>query len=183
MKTRFWFVTGLIVVLLGTVALSVVIARSFDRQQTARQILDAAGVKGGLIVHLGCGDGKLPAALRANDSYIVQGLDTDADEVEKARKTIMSKGLYGKVTAREFDGKNLPYIDNLVNLVVATGKPKVSEDEILRILAPRGVAYINGKKTVKPWPAELDEWTHFHHDPQGTMVGKDQVVGPPRRIQ
>jgi len=121
--------------------------------------------------------------VRANDRYIVQGLDTDAGKVEKARETIVSEGLYGEVTVREFDGRNLPYIDNLVNLVVATGKCNVPEDEILRVLAPRGVAYINGKKTVKPWPAELDEWTHYHHDPQGTMVGKDQVVGPPRRIQ
>jgi outer membrane protein assembly factor BamB len=39
------------------------------------------------------------------------------------------------------------------------------------------------KKTVKPWPREIDQWTHFHHDPQGTMVGNDTVVGPPRRIQ
>ena len=189
MKQKFWFFKELAVVLLVTCTLSVVMAlrnesigQPIDQQQ-ARQILDDTGVKGGFIVHIGCGDGKLTAALRANDSYIVQGLDTDVENIEKAKKTIMSKGLYGKVTAREFDGKDLPFIDNLVNLVVATGKCKVSEKEVFRILAPRGVAYINGKKTVKPWPAELDEWTHFHHDPQGTMVGKDQVVGPPRRIQ
>lgn len=41
----------------------------------ARDILDATGVKGGLIVHLGCGDGKLTAALRVNDRYLVHGLD------------------------------------------------------------------------------------------------------------
>jgi len=46
-------------------------------EQTAKQILDRAGIQGGLIVHLGCGDGKLTAALHANDSYIVQGLDAD----------------------------------------------------------------------------------------------------------
>ena len=33
--------------------------------ESAKTILDAAGVKGGLVVHLGCGDGKLTAALRA----------------------------------------------------------------------------------------------------------------------
>ena len=32
-------------------------------QQQARQILDATGLKGGLIVHLGCEDGRLTAAL------------------------------------------------------------------------------------------------------------------------
>ena len=42
--------------------------------QTAKEILDATGVKGGVIVHIGCGGGELTAALRANDSYIVHGL-------------------------------------------------------------------------------------------------------------
>jgi outer membrane protein assembly factor BamB len=183
MRTKCWSFTGIACVLWILCVVSFVLAQPGDPEQQAKQILEITGVKGGLIVHIGCGDGKLTAALRANDSYIVQGLDTDVGKVEKARRTILSRGLYGKVTVREFDGKNLPYIDNLVNLVVATEKCKVSEDEILRVLAPRGIAYINGRKTVKPWPAELDEWTHFHHDPKGTMVGKDQVVGPPRRIQ
>jgi len=182
MKARFWLFSGLAVVLLALCTLSAVTAEPIDRRK-ANQILDATGVKGGLIVHIGFGDGELTAALGAGEGYIVQGLDTDAENVEEAKKTIMSKGLYGKVTAREFGGKALPFIDNLVNLVVATGKCRVAEDEILRVLAPRGVAYVNGKKTVKPWPAGLDEWTHFHHDAQGTMVGKDRVVGPPRRIQ
>ncbi|MHC4170593.1 MAG: hypothetical protein ACYSWQ_26950, partial [Planctomycetota bacterium] len=48
-----------------------------DAQQ-ARQILDDTAVKGGLIVHVGCGDGKLTAALRANDRYVVHGLDRKA---------------------------------------------------------------------------------------------------------
>ena len=183
MRTKNWSFTGIACVLWILCVVSFVLAQPVDPEQQAKQILEITRVKGGLIVHIGCGDGKLTAALRANDSYIVQGLDTDIESVEKARKTIMSEGLYGKVTTREFDGKNLPYIDNLVNLVVATDRCKVSEVEILRILAPGGVAYVGGKKMVKPRPAELDEWTHFHHDPQGTMVGKDQVVGPPRRIQ
>ena len=42
-------------------------------------------VQGGLIVHLGCGDGELTAALHAGDRYIVHGLDSDADHVAQAR--------------------------------------------------------------------------------------------------
>jgi len=34
--------------------------------QQAQAILKASGVQGGLIVHFGCGDGKLTVALRAN---------------------------------------------------------------------------------------------------------------------
>jgi predicted methyltransferase len=38
-----------------------------DPSQKAAQILDATQVQGGLIVHLGCGDGQVTAALRAAD--------------------------------------------------------------------------------------------------------------------
>ena len=41
-------------------------------------ILEASGVKGGLVVHLSCGDGRLTAELRPNDRYQVHGLDRDA---------------------------------------------------------------------------------------------------------
>ena len=183
MRTKPRFTGVFVAILLTLCIISATIAQPLDSQRQARRILDSCGVSGGLIVHIGCGDGELTAALRAGDSYIVQGLDTEADSVERAGSSILSKGLYGDVTVRQFDGKNLPYIDNLVNLVVVTGKCQVSQDDIMRVLAPRGVAYVNGKKTTKPWPAGMDEWTHFHHDPQGTMVGKDQLVGPPRRIQ
>ena len=42
---------------------------------TAKKILDSTGVDGGIVVHLGCGDGRLTTALRANDRYTVHGLD------------------------------------------------------------------------------------------------------------
>ncbi|NQT40006.1 MAG: hypothetical protein HQ581_21110, partial [Planctomycetes bacterium] len=64
----------------------------------AREILQSSAVSGGLVVHLGCGDGTLTAALCANDRYVVHGLNTDAEEVGKARATIRSQGMYGKVS-------------------------------------------------------------------------------------
>ena len=88
---------------------------------TARRILRATGVKGGLIVHLGCDDGRLTAALRANDRYIVHGLDADAADVEKARNYIQARDLYGPVSVSRRDGDSLPYADDFVNLVVADG--------------------------------------------------------------
>ena len=116
----------------------------------AQQILKATGVKSGLVVHVGCGDGRLTAALRAGNGYLVQGLDTSAESVAKARKYLSGRGLCGKVTARTFDGTTLPYRNNLVNLVVVSDpKCRVPDAEILRVLAPQGVAYANGRKQVK----------------------------------
>ena len=160
---------------------------SSSHQKQARKILDATGIKGGLIVHVGCGDGKLTAALRANERYIVQGLDSSDKNVEQARKYIQSRGIYGAVSVDRLQGKRLPYVDNLVNLVVSENLGAVPESEVMRILCPNGVAYIRQdnrwKKLVKQRPEEIDEWTHYLHDPQGTMVGRDRVVGPPRRLQ
>ncbi|MFA6561285.1 MAG: PQQ-binding-like beta-propeller repeat protein [Verrucomicrobiia bacterium] len=157
--------------------------RAADASTQAQHLLGAAGVKGGLIVHVGCGDGKLTAALRANDSFIVHGLDTDVASVTTARNVIQSLGLYGVVSVEQWSGERLPYADNLVNLVVAGGECRVASDEILRVLAPNGVALIGGRKIVKPRPGDIDEWTHFLHDAGNNAVAHDTRVGTPRSLQ
>ena len=153
----------------------------------ANDILQATGVKGGLVVHVGCGDGKLTAALRVSESYIVQGLDRDAKHVETARQYIQAIGLSGRVSIQTWSGSGLPYIDNLVNLLVAENPGDLSAREIQRVLAPLGVAYVKTggqwTKTVKPWPKGIDEWTHYLHDASGNAVAEDTQVGPPRHIQ
>jgi len=78
----------------------------------------SSGITGGVIVHLGCGDGGRTADLYTSDSFCVHGLDVDAKIVEQARAHIQSQGLYGRVSVATFDGVHLPYIDNMVNLVV-----------------------------------------------------------------
>jgi len=155
--------------------------RRYRRRGT--EILAESGVQGGLVVHLGCGDGKRTVALRTGDSYLVHGLDTSTDNVRRAREHIRAKGLYGPVSISSFDGKHLPYADNLVNLLVADELSGVTMEEVLRVLAPRGVAMIGGKRTVKPWPREMYEWTPYLHDASGNAVSKDTLVGPPRHLQ
>jgi len=167
--------------------LSVAGAGQTAAEREAKQMLDATGVKGGLIVHIGCGEGRLTAALRASDSYMVHGLDRSARNVEKAREYIRSLGLYGKVSVDRWAGTRLPYIDNLVNLVVSERPISVPIEEALRVLVPNGMAYVKKgdrwTKTVKPRPKEIDEWTHYLHDASGNAVAHDSVVGPPRRAQ
>ena len=167
--------------------LSTTKAEDSIQEKEARRILNATDTKGGMIVHIGCGGGKLTAALRANESYLVHGLDEDAKDIDQARKYIGSLGLSGKVSVDCFDGQRLPYIDNLVNLVVAEDIGEVPLTEVMRVLAPKGVAYIGHdgkfKRTVKSWPADIDEWTHFLHDASGNAVSQDEVAGPPRRMQ
>ncbi|MEA3366491.1 MAG: PQQ-binding-like beta-propeller repeat protein [Planctomycetota bacterium] len=153
----------------------------------AEAILEATGVRGGVVVHLGCGDGRLTAALHAGDAYLVHGLAADAADVDRARAHVRAKGLYGPVSVDRLAGPRLPYVDNFVNLVVAGDPAGVPTREILRVLAPGGVAYAREgdgwKKTVKPRPKAIDDWTHYLHDPSNNAVARDTVVGPPRRMQ
>jgi outer membrane protein assembly factor BamB len=157
-----------------------------ERQQ-ARQILDATGVEGGLVVHLGCGDGRLTAALGPGDRFLIHGLDADPDNVERARQHVRSLGRYGKIAVDRHTGSRLPYADNLVNLLIAERLGRVPMDEVMRVLCPGGLAYVRQgdawAKTVKPRPPQLDEWTHSLHAADNNAVGQDAVVGPPRHIQ
>jgi len=96
---------------------------------------------GGLIVRLGCSDTQALMALRKSDNVIVHGLDADPSVVGAARKQIDATGRYGPISVGHFDGKHLPHADNLVNLVVIQdARFEVRDEEILRVLAPGGLA-------------------------------------------
>jgi outer membrane protein assembly factor BamB len=145
--------------------------------------LSLGGGKAGLAVQLGCGDGKLTAMLHADGRYLVHGLDSDPENVAKVREYIRAKGLYGKVSIDTFDGKHLPYADNLVNLLVTDELGGVTMKEVMRVLTPLGVARIGGKKSVKPRPKDIDDWTHYLHSASGNPVAQDDAVKPPRQLQ
>ncbi|MBK8090759.1 MAG: PQQ-binding-like beta-propeller repeat protein [Verrucomicrobiaceae bacterium] len=153
----------------------------------AEDILAQSGVKGGIVVHVGCGDGTVTQKLRANDSYQVQGLTTNPGALGTIRESIHKTGGYGAVAIDAWDGKHLPYIENYVNLLVIEDAGSVSKEEIDRVLAPLGVAMVkkgsSWEKTTKAWPEKMDEWTHYAYDSKGNPTSKDYLVGPPTRMQ
>ncbi|MHC4546931.1 MAG: class I SAM-dependent methyltransferase, partial [Planctomycetota bacterium] len=123
----------------------------------------------------------------ANDRYTVHGLEADPAKVDKARSYIKAQGTYGAVSVEQFSGSALPYTDNLINLVVVQDAGKVPMGDVMRVLAPGGAACVQRKgkweKTVKAWPDNIDQWTHFLHDASNNAVANDSVVGPPRSLQ
>ena len=155
--------------------------------ELAADAVRSSGVKGGLVVHVGSSEAEATAAMRLNDRYMVHGLSATREEVQKLRQTLHDMGLYGPVSVDHFDGESLPYIENFVNLIVVEGETVISEKELLRALVPEGIALIRRdgtwKKLVKPRPKEIDDWTHYFHNPSGNAVAQDSVVGPPRRLQ
>jgi len=142
--------------------------------------LKEAGITGGLVVHLGCGGGETTAALRTGDAFVVHGLDRDPANVEKARKYVQSKGIYGAVSVDHLPGSVLPYVDNVVRALVVSDAGAISRDELMRVVCPGGVVVIDGKLTVKPWPEETAQWPQHYNTPDNNAVALDSVVGPPR---
>jgi outer membrane protein assembly factor BamB len=155
--------------------------------QSPEQLLAASGVRGGLIVHVGCGDGSATAALAASERCVVQGLDRSPANVVAARRLLVARGLNGRATAREWTGAALPYNDNLVNVLLVEKAGAVARDEMLRVLVPNGTAYVKEAggwtKLVKPRPSEIDDWTHCLHNPTGNAVSQDRVVAPVKHLQ
>ena len=163
-------------------------AHSMGAEATdGRAILKDAGTEGGLVVHIGCGDGKLTTTLRGDDRYLVHGLDRSSSNIEKARKTIRSLDLYGPVSVELWSGRTLPYEDNMVNLVVVEDASSIPMQEVMRVLVPRGIAYVRRdggwEQTTKPANPEMDEWTHYLHDAGNNAVSSDSMVASPHQLR
>jgi len=154
---------------------------------SAKALVEASGIKGGLVVVIGCEDPALLADLRGAGPYLVHGLGGDPGKVAAARKHLRQKNLYGPVTVSHLRGAELPYVDSLVNMIVVAGQARIPADEMTRALAPGGViADIRESKariTRKARPKELDEWTHFLYDASNNAVSNDTVVGPPQGLR
>jgi len=190
---------------------------------TASEMVRASGSTGGICAVMGRSDAELALALARQGSFVVHCLYGEAGLCGKMRQVIRSRGMYGTVSAGTLDSGRLPYTENLINLVVVDSYPALRKnglaaEEVMRVLAPLGCAYLGTSSTGaesraraeelagrlrsagfeevsvvesggtwvrarKPWPAEIDEWTHFLHGPDGNPVARDRVVGPPKRYQ
>lgn len=162
--------------------------RVFPGDSTLKHLFEESGVSGGLVVHVGCESGERTASLGREKHLLVQGLGSDPDVLEQAHRRARAMDLAGRLTFKHWAGGTLPYTDNLVNVLFwdeTAGDADPSE--ILRALAPRGVAYVHRgdgwEKMVKSWPREIAEWTHFRGDASGQGASEDTRVGPPRHVQ
>jgi len=156
-------------------------------RKEAERIFQLTGIKGGFVLHLGCGTGLLTAALHPNERYTVRGLEADPELVALSRAYIDSCGLYGPVSVDLIRGKKLPYVDNLINLVIVEKTLGVERNEIMRVLAPEGAACFKedgGWQVVaKARSHSIDAWTHFLHDSGNNAVAADTEVEQPRSLQ
>ncbi len=177
-----------------------------DSRLDLNRAVTESTMQGGLMVVLGCDDPRAVVRLEPNPRFLIHVLDRDRTTVVEARHTLLTTGRYGQISVASYNGTNLPYADHLVSLLVVCSRQSVPLAEMLRVLAPGGVAMvkrsdgelINRLKQAelaavpsgdswaaftKPWPKTLDQWSHFLHGPDNNAVCHDRQVGIPRSIQ
>ena len=214
MLSKRWLVRAYAALRLGTITLCVlaaaVVGASVQGQEapaaTASKLLGAEGVRPGICVHIGCGDGHLTAELCQAGRYLVHGLAADRDVVEKAREHILSRGIYGPVSVSYCNMARLPYPRNMVNVIVAEdfaalAAAGLTPAEVVRVLAPYGKAFLRGAPAgaafdgadvdrVDGWtvvtkrvPPEMDDWPQYRHDPTRAAISADKMVAPPTSLR
>lgn len=141
----------------------------------------------GFCAQIGCGDGRWTVELARCERLAVHGLDKSPATVEGVRRQLEQQGLAGKAALETWTDSDLPYADNLINVLVVETPGWVTETELFRALTPLGVLCQKraGRWELqhKPWPADLDGWTHWRHGADGNMVSKDRAVTTPTGLR
>lgn len=141
---------------------------------------------GGVVVALDFDDGKFLADLATDGPFLIQGLLKGDERVVAARQAIQRAGVYGKVSCNGYNGRDLPYVDNLVNLLLVNESCQAPEAELMRVLIPGGRLVTKTpqgwKKRAKPMPDGIDEWNQHLRGADNNGVSLDDV-GPPQRLR
>lgn len=135
------------VVLVVLFGLHAVAIGAGEGKNLAPEIVRATGIRSGLCVHVGADDGHLAVEVAQSGKFLVHAWVAESAALAKVRNTIQLKGSGSQVFAEQGSLERLPYADHLVNLVVVDDlavaiKQGLTLTEVMRVLAPRGVAYL-----------------------------------------
>lgn len=156
--------------------------------EAAEEILSKADSKNGYCLDISCGDGSLVLEIAKRSNFRIIALDSDEENVAKARKKLSEAGLYGdRVVVYHGNISNIPLPDYFANLIVSgeSVKEGVVSDEIIksagRCQRPSGGTMITGKKSemqvdIRGALANTGDWTHLYHDPANTTNSGDELV-------
>lgn len=149
----------------------------------------ASPIRGGLCVVLGSADGDAARAIAQQGPFLVHLLADPRDErrVADLRRALPDESLAGRVTIETWRESVLPFVDQLVSLLVVVDPLGVPEAELLRVVRPGGELVVRDgaawRRSIRPRPDGMDEWSQWRHGPDRNAVSKDRLVDVPERVQ
>jgi outer membrane protein assembly factor BamB len=148
--------------------------------ETVEEVVQQSGFEGGVVLHLGCGDGSLMGEIHTlAPNSLLHGLESDMILFWTAQKQLYDSGLYGPVTVAYWDEETIPFVSNFANLIIVEEATDELAVEIDRVLAPGGTALIGDQIIVKERPDEMDQWHQYLYDATGNAVSQDELIRPP----
>ena len=118
-----------------------------EQAETVRRV---AGTTDGLVIHLGCGDCSVTAALAEQGFENLEAFDADPDSIERTRQILRKRDLSDRVKLCRMDADLLPYDDGEVRLVVVYNAHLTDPEEIMRVLEPGGTMLLKKRPTRGP---------------------------------
>lgn len=141
----------------------------------------------GYVAQVGWNNGQPALQMAAQGRSSIHILEPDAGVVQAARQQLKAANLLGLVTVQWWPENYLPYPENTINLLFVNQVGAIPETEWARVTTPLGMYVVRQadgwRCTQKPWPAELDGWTHWRHDADGNMVSRDAALQPPTGVR
>ena len=166
--------------LLGTVLVPLVRA-----DEATDRIIKTLGTDRGICVVLG-GDGSGAAIHVAKKCDLLFYMQfADPGQVDRVRRAAEANGLDAtRLQVDQGDMSKIHLADNLADAVVVLDIADCpSEQEILRVLRPGGVALGGGARIVKPFPPGMDDWSHPYHGPDNNPLSQDRLIRAPYMTQ
>ena len=153
----------------------------------AAEDLKRLGVKRGVVALIGLPDRDPNYAIEVcKQSALTVYLQTnDLSTAQRTRSLASEAGLLGtRLFVDDSTADAIHLATNLADRVlVANDAQSVAKTEVLRVLRPRGIAWVDGQEIIKPVPEGVDDWSHPYHGPDNNPQSEDQLVRGGLRTQ
>ena len=175
-------------------------------QKRISKIVKNMGNKSGLCLVIGLDDQIVPVEIAKNSEFDVIVLDESGSRVNDLRSKLQKEAIYGRKlnVLKVPDLNNIPVVSELANLVWVNTGSEVNADEIIRLIAPGGIAVVNNvtedwlDDSNLDWQVEIKklsenglifikhpfeiagDWTHQYASPDNSAYGGESLWGSTR---
>lgn len=154
----------------------------------AGQIASALGGKVGIVAVIDLpGEGPASVTDLLQDNQLVIYFQSEAaSQVAAVRERAAQTGDLGRrLTVERAGPTHIGLANNLADCVLVgpTAAGKVDRGELMRVLRPKGSAFVGQERMIKPIPEGIDHWTHPYHGPDNNPQSQDKLAQGEFRTQ